>query len=212
MVQEIRPEMCGKIIDRSHFDFHVTAKAKVLHAINKLKSGFDFMKALSKQNLTVNEDWLKNSCKDPNVKALLEIIDEYQKVEHRPTRAKVLVPLLKYAVALYASDLFYRERGEWFMFQLIRRSPQMRFNGIFIDPNHWYPKSRNIMRNEDGSVAGDLYEMEQDPKAKTPEQEYLEWYGIDVTKDIDDLPDEVKDKIIQDNIEWMKQSGLKFER
>lgn len=209
---EIRPEMCGKVIDESHFKFHVECKAKILSAFNRMKSGLDFLKTLSKQNFSTNKDWLKNSCNDPNVKVLIEIIEDYKQAEHRPSRAKILIPLMEYAVALYASDLFYRERGEWFMFQLIRRSPSMRFTSVFIDPNNWYPKTRNIMRNPDGSIAGDLNDLEQDPNAPTVEQEYMKWYGIDVTKDIEDLDPELRNRIISENQKWLKDSGLKFER
>lgn len=208
----VTPEMCGKVIDESHFKFHIECKAKILSAINRLKSGADFLKTLSKQNFSTNKDWLKNSCNDPNVKVLLAILEEYKKVEHRPTRAKVLIPLIEYAIALYASDLFYRERGEWFMFQLIRHSPEMRFTSVFIDPNNWYPKTRNIMRNPDGTIAGDLNDAEQDPNAPPIEQEYLKWYGIDVTKDVDDLDPELVKRIVSENRKWMEDMGLEFKR
>ena len=208
----VKPEMCGKVIDESHFKFHVEAKAKVLAAINRLKNGMDFMKALSQQNLSVNEDWLKNSCNDPNVRVLLEIIAEYERVEHRPTRSKVLIPLLKYAVALYASDLFYRERGEWFMFQLIRRSNEMRFAGVFVNPDNWYPKTRNLQKDSEGNVTHDFYKSENDPNAIPIEQEYMAWYGIDVTKDIGDIDPELRAKIIRENQQWMKDAGIEFTR
>lgn len=203
----VKPEMCGKIIDESHFKFHVTAKAKLANAINGLRKGVDLITALSKQNFTVDREWLRNSCGDPNVKVLLEILDEYKKNEHRPTRAKVLVPLIEYAIALYASDLFYRERGEWFMYQFIKRSGEMRFCSVFIDPKQWYPLTRNL--SEGGT---DYYKVENDPNAKTIEQEYLEWYGLDVTKDLDDIDPELVKRIISENRSWMEKQGIEFKR
>lgn len=210
MSRVIEPEMCGKIIDKSHFDFHVIAKGKILNAWSKLKGGADFINALSKTNFTTDKRWLKNSCNDPNVRVLLEILEEYKANEHRPTRAKVLAPLIEYAIALYASDLFYKERGEWFLYKIISRSGEMRFASCFIDPNNWYPKTRNIVRDKYGKQVFDFNELEQDPNVSTIEQDYMTWYGIDVTKQIDDLDPELVKKIIADNQQWMKDNNVTF--
>jgi hypothetical protein len=208
----VKPEMCGKIIDESHFKFHVEAKAKMIRAINQLKNGVDLIKSLAKQNFSTDKTWLKNTCKDPNVRVLLEIVEEYKKHEHRPSRAKILIPLLEYGIALYASDLYYRERGEWFLFQIIRRSSEMRFCGFFIDPNNWYPKTRNLVKDADGKVTHDYEKSENAPDAPPIEQEYLQWYGIDVTKDIDGINPELVAKIIKENQDWMNDQGLEFKR
>jgi len=204
----VTPEMCGKVIDESHFKFHVEAKAKMIRAINQLRNGVDLLKSLSKQKFSTNKDWLKNSCGDPNIKVLLEILEDYKKNEHRPTRAKILVPLIEYAIALYASDLFYRERGEWFMYQLISRSNKMVFASCFIDPNNWYPKTRN-----QGPVQGEEgihYKIENDPKVQPIEQDYLQWYGIDVMKDVEDIDPELVKRIVAENVQWMKDNATPF--
>ena len=196
---EIYPEMSGKILDESHFKFHVEAKAKVLNAINKMKQGKDMIAALSHINFSTDPKWIKNSCKDPNVKTLLDILEEYKKVEHRPTRAKVLIPLIEYAIALFASDLFYKERGEWFLYQILIRHSQFRLNKFFVDPKYWYPLTRN-----DG---GYWLKTENDPNVPPIEQEYLVWYGIDVMKDTIDIPEETRKRIVAENIAWMKENA-----
>ena len=203
----VTPEMCGKVIDESHFKFHVEAKAKMIRAINQLRNGVDLLKSLSKQKFSTNKDWLKNSCNDPNTRVLLEILEEYKTVEHRPTRAKILVPLIEYAIALYASDLFYRERGEWFMYKLITKSQEMRFCGNFIDPKGWYPLTRNC---DVQGVEGNFYKSENDPNVPPIEQDYINWYGIDPTKDVEDIDPELMKRIIKENQEWMKNSGETF--
>lgn len=214
----VRPEMCGKVIDESHFKFHIEAKAKMIRAINQLRNGVDLLTSLAKQKFSTNKDWLKNSCGDPNVAVLLEILEEYKKNEHRPTRAKVLVPLIEYAIALYASDLFYRERGEWFMFQLVSKSNRMVFASCFVDPNNWYPKTRHLTPSNAGGTPTEYncgtnyYKLENDPNVKPIEQDYLDWYGLDVTKDIEDIDPELVKRIVKENQDWMKRQDIEFMR
>lgn len=208
----IEPEMCGKIIDESHYKFHVECKSKIISAIHRMSKGFDFVKTLAGQNFTVNPEWTKNSCNDPNIVVLKEILEEYKKNEHRPTRAKVIVPLIEYAIGLYASDLFYRERGEWFMYQLIKRSDRMRFGSVFIDPEQWYPKSRRLVRDKKGNITTDHYAEENSPNAMPIEQEYMIWYNIDATKDFEDISPELKAQIIAENQQYMKDNKIPFKR
>lgn len=171
-MQTIRPEMSGRIIDDSHYNFHVVCKAKIVHALNKLKSGKDFLSTLSKLSFSTEKKWTANTSKNPNVAILLEIVEEYKKHEHRPSRAKVLVPILEYAIGLYASDLFYVERGEWFLYQICKRTNDFQFHSCFINPDNWYPKAR---------ARPDMFEAENAPDAPDINQEYVKWYGVDPT-------------------------------
>lgn len=218
---EIVPEMCGKIVDDSHFDFHITAKATIANAINKLKDGKDILTTLAKLKFKTDKKWTANTCRDPSVTAMLEILEEYKKHEHRPSRAKMLIPLIEYAIGLYASDLFFRERGSWFITQIIMR--QQAFGICFIpqfaDPNNWYPMTRNITVDEHGNIIhgpgvqgkeGYFYKMENDPNAPSIEEEYKQWYGIDINGEQVKIPQEVRERIIQEGIEWMKNIGLKI--
>lgn len=176
----VRPEMSAKIVDESHFKFHVECKAKIVNAVTKLRKGTDFLKALSKLNFSTDKRWTKNSSHDPNVAVLMKILEDYKKSEHRPSRAKLLVPIIEYAIGLYASDLFYRERGEWFMYQLINHAHEMSFAEVFIKPENWYPMTRNSVGS---GKEGDLYKWENLPNAPTIEEEYNLWYGVDPTDD-----------------------------
>jgi hypothetical protein len=197
LVSVITNEMVGKAIDDSHFKFHITCKVMILNALHKLKKGVDFMKTLSNLNFSTDPKWIKNSCNDPNVKIFLEILEEYKQYEKRPTRAKVLIPLIEYAIGLYASDLFFRERGEWFIYRLFQRSPEMKFFDFFVDPAKWYPHTRDIN--------GHYMALENDPNKPPIEQEYIEWYGIDPTKDLIDIPEELKQRIIKENRDWVER-------
>jgi hypothetical protein len=168
----IRPEMSSMILDESHFKFHVECKAKVVNAVNKLRKGADFLKSLSQLNFSTDKRWTQNSTKDPNVAVLMEILADYQKLEHRPSRSKILTPIIEYAIGLYASDLFYRERGEWFLEQILLRSDRFQFSGCFTDPKNWYPVSRSSLGEQE-------YEMNK----PTIEEEYIKWYGVDPRKE-----------------------------
>ena len=204
----ITPEMSGKIIDESHLNFHVTCKAKMINAINKVKQGKGLLTSLSSLNFRTDPRWLKNSCNDPSVEALKDILEEYKRVEHRPSRAKVLVPLIEYAIGLYASDLFFRERGAWFINEIIKKRDKFVVCTIpmFADPNNWYPLKRNHVGEGE---YGNLYKMENAPDAPSIEEEYLDWYGVDVTKDNMELPLEAKEKMINEALEWVKQNQHK---
>jgi len=187
----ITPEMSGKILDESHFKFHVECKAKIINAFNKLKKGADFLKSLSKLEFSTDKRWTQNSCNDPNVRALLDILEDYKKVEHRPSRLKLLVPILEYAIGLYASDLFYRERGEWFILQILERSNQFRFSEQFTKPINWYP----IRRNDGAPLNADI------------NQEYKDWYGVDPTDDNCVISYDItqKNELIKAQREWVEQ-------
>jgi hypothetical protein len=204
----ITPEMCGKIIDESHYDFHVTCKAKIINAVNKMKGGVDLLKSLTKLGFKTDEKWLKNTCNDPSVKALLEILEEYKKNEHRPTRAKMLVPLIEYAIGLYASDLFFRERGSWFITQVIKRQQEFSvcFIPMFADPQYWYPLTRNC--NQVQGTEGAHYKIENDPNVQSVEDDYRQWYNIDVNGDTITINAEDRDRVIRDNQEYMKTQGF----
>lgn len=170
-------DMCGKIIDKSHLDFHVTSKAKII-------------KALLNLGLDVNPDWLKNRCNDPAIAALLEILEEYKKSEPRPSRARVIIPIIEYAISLMANDLFFKERGYWWIHQIIKRHASFRHCAYF-PPHTWYPNMR---------PGG-----EEIPDVKIEDQ-YQDWYHINVMKDLDEMPEDLKEKIIAENREWMKQN------
>lgn len=189
--------MGSKIVDVSHFRFHVECKAKIINAVNKLLKGKDFLKALSQLNFTTDKKWTKNTTNDPNVKALLGIVEDYKKLEHRPSRARVLVPLLEYAIGLYASDLFWRERGEWFLVQLMTRCGEFKFHDCFFKPENWYPVGRAQSEAE--------YESTQ----PSIEEEYKKWYGIDPTdeKSIISYDMSFIHKMIEENREWCKENS-----
>jgi hypothetical protein len=200
--------MCGKIIDESHYDFHVTCKAKIINAVNKMKGGVDLLKSLSKLGFKTEERWLKNTCGDPSVTALLGILEDYKKSEKRPTRAKMLVPLIEYAIGLYASDLFFRERGSWFITQIIKRQKEFGvcFLPQFADPNGWYPNTRNL-----GGVVGpegNYYKLEQDPNVQPIEEDYKQWYGVDVEAETIEIDPKEKERVIKHDQEWMKNAGF----
>jgi hypothetical protein len=176
----IRPEMSSMILDESHFKFHVECKAKIVNAVNKLRKGADFLKSLSQLKFSTDKRWTQNSTKDPNVAVLMGILADYQKFEHRPSRSKVLTPIIEYAIGLYASDLFYRERGEWFLEQILLRSDELVFHKCFTDPSNWYPMARNSTSEE---FCGNLYVWENLPDAPDINEEYRLWYGVDPTDD-----------------------------
>lgn len=201
----ITPEMQGKIIDDSHYNFHVTCKAKMINAINSVKQGGDLLKTLSKLKFSTEKRWLKNSCQDPSVNALKEILEEYKRVEKRPSRARMLAPLLEYAIGLYASDLFFRERGSWFINEVIKRRQDFSVCTIpmFAEPKNWYPNTRNRIGSGE---TGNYYIEENKPDAPTIEQEYKTWYNIDVTGETIVIPQEVREQAIRDGKEWVKQN------
>jgi hypothetical protein len=206
----VTPEMSGKIVDESHFKFHVECKAKIVNAYNKLRDGADFLKSLSKLDFTTDKRWTQNTCKDPNITVLMGILEDYKKVEHRPARAKLLIPIIEYAIGLYASDLFYRERGEWFMYQLISRSKQMAFADVFLDPNNWYPMTRN---SSGEGTNGNLYKWENLPNAPDINEEYRLWYGVDPTDDKCVISYDMKrrDELIASQIKWCEENdGTKW--
>jgi hypothetical protein len=205
---EITPEMSGKIIDESHLNFHVTCKAKMINAINKMKQGKDLLDALGGLNFKTDPRWLQNSCGDPSVEALNDIIAELKRVEKRPSRAKVLIPLFEYAVGLYASDLFFRERGAWLINEIIKKRDRFAVCTIpmFADPQNWYPNTRN---NTGKGKDGDLYKWENLPNAPTIEEEYKLWYNVDVTQDNLELPQEAREEMIKGNLEWLKKEREK---
>jgi hypothetical protein len=214
----ITPEMSGKIIDDSHYDFHVTCKAKIINAVNKMKGGMDLLKSLTKLGFKTDERWLKNTCNDPSVKALLEILEEYKKNEHRPTRAKMIVPLIEYAIGLYASDLFFRERGSWYITQIIKRQQEFSicFIPMFADPNNWYPMTRNITVDENGEIVpgagiqgkeGYFYKQENDPNVQSVEDDYRQWYNIDIDGDTINISIEDRERVIKQGQEYMKSHG-----
>lgn len=154
--------MTNRVIDESHFNFHVMCKAKIVNAVNNLKKGKDFLKTLSDLAFSTDKRWIANKSKNPNVELLLEILEEYKKVEHRPSRAKVIIPIIEYAIALYASDLFYVERGEWFIYQVCLRTHRFQFHECFVNPDNWYPLKRK----------------DADPGTAEISDEYQTWYGI----------------------------------
>ena len=198
--------MLGKVVDESHYNFHVTAKSKMINAYHKMKQGKDFLITLTKLDFKTDPRWLRNSCNDPSVAALLDILEEYKKNERRPARAKILIPLIEYAIGLYASDLFFRERGSWFISEIIRRREDFRICSIpTFRPENWYPMTRN---NTGKGEDGDLYKVENAPDYPTIEEEYKLWYGVDVTDDQIVIDEEKKAKLIKDQREWMEQNGL----
>ena len=201
---EITPEMSGKIIDESHLNFHVTCKAKMINAINKMKQGKDLLGALGGLNFKTDPRWSQNTCGDPSVEALNDILNEYKRVEKRPSRAKVLIPLLEYAIGLYASDLFFRERGAWFINEIIKKRDKFAVCTIpmFADPQNWYPNTRN---NTGKGKDGDLYKWENLPNAPSIEEEYKTWYNVDVSQDNLELPPGEREALIRGQCEALKK-------
>jgi len=194
----ITPEMSSKILDESHFHFHVTCKAKIVNAVNMLRRGKDFLKTLYESKFSTEKRWTQNTCNDPNVATLLSILEDYKKLEHRPSRARVLAPIIEYAIGLYASDLFYRERGEWFLLQILSRADKFRLYQCFADPEQWYPKKRT-------SQVG--YDNEQ--KCPDITDEYKEWYGVDVKNPI--ISYDMMQKMIKDQRElYEKETGKQW--
>jgi hypothetical protein len=199
----IKPEMSSAILDESHFKFHVECKAKVINAVNKMRQGADFLASLTKLNFSTDKRWTANSTKDPNVAVLLEILADYKKLEHRPSRAKILVPILEYAIALFASDIFYRERGEWFIEQMFQKSDRFVFHNCFTNPDNWYPVSR-----------AHISEQEYEKTKPTIEEEYIKWYGVDPRKencvisyDMMKMQELIRsqNEILKRNEEWAKK-------
>jgi hypothetical protein len=196
----IRPEMSGKIIDDSHLQFHVGCKARIISAVDKIKKGGELFKILTGYNFKTDPRWVKNSCNDPSVAALLRILEKYKQSEHRPNRAKILVPLFEYFIGLYASDLFYRERGSWLICELIKSQQDFEVCKIFDDPKTWYPMTRN---SEGHGVDGNFYKEEND-NPKDIRDEYAIWYDIDITKEQFDVPEERKAVLVAAGIEELK--------
>jgi len=170
----LRPEMSGMIIDESHFKFHVECKAKIVNALNKMKKGGDFLKALGKLNFSTDNRWTKNTAGNPNVKILMGVLEEYKKSENRTSRLGVLAPIIEYAIGLYASDLFYTERGEWFLYQICKRANEFQFHESFVNPQYWYPNTR---------ATPEMWDAEKSASAGDINQEYRTWYGVDPTDD-----------------------------
>jgi hypothetical protein len=195
----ITPEMSSKILDESHFHFHVTCKAQIINAVNKLRQGKDFLKTLMKAGFHTEKRWTKNSCNDPNVKVMLDILEEYKRVEHRPSRLYVVVPIVEYAIGLYASDLFWRERGEWWLTQIINRAPEMRFYTCFCDPENWYPKRR---------ATPETFNEEQ--KCPDINDEYSKWYGITNVENPVISYDMMQEMIRQQRELYEKESNAKW--
>jgi hypothetical protein len=198
---EVRPEMSGKIIDRSHLDFHVTCKAKIIGAFNKLKQGKDFLKTLAGYKFRTDKRWVRNSCGDPSVKALTEILEEYKESEHRPNRGDILYSVMEYAIGLYASDLFYRERGSWLINRIIERRQDFLICQVFKDPNQWYPMTRN---HTGQGVEGDLYK-EENNNPPDINKEYAIWYDIDIEGEQFECPEERMKSLIQQGLDEINQ-------
>ncbi|CAK0771300.1 hypothetical protein CCP3SC15_420022 [Gammaproteobacteria bacterium] len=195
----IHPDMCGKVIDASHYKFHVTCKAKMINAVNKLRKGTDFLKALSGLNFSANKEWMKNSCNDPLVAAMIRILDRYKVVETRPSRKKIVVPLLEYGIGLM-NDLFWRERITWFIWQIRKETNDTMFPEIFLDPNNWFPAGRGTTTEQ----------KEYEARGIPIEDEYRDWYGVDVVGDIDGIPQEQEAQIISDGVMWVKQNDQRY--
>jgi hypothetical protein len=159
--------MSHKIIDESHFMFHVVAKAKLIKLFTQL-------------HLPRDQNWLKNDANDPVIAALLEILEEYKKVEPRANRAAVFIPVIEYAISLMANSLFFKKRGYWWIHQIIKRHEQFR-HCVYFSPD------------------------ETDDKGASIEQEYMDWYHVDVGGDLN-FPDELKARLIQEGRQWMKDN------
>jgi hypothetical protein len=159
--------MSHKIIDESHFNFHVVAKAKIIALLAKL-------------NLPKDPRWLQNDANDPAIAALLDILKEYKALEPRESRAHVFIPIIEYAIALMVNSLFFKKRGYWWIAQILKRHKEFRYCIFYT------------------------LDEQPEPEYKTIEQEYKDWYHIDIQADLDTIPDEIKQKCIDEGIEWMK--------
>ena len=162
--------MSHKIIDESHFLYHVVAKAKLIKLFTQLR-------------LPQDPNWLKNDANDPVIAALLEILDEYKKIEPTENRAAVFVPIIEYSISLMANSLFFKKRGYWWIHQIIKRHEQFR-HCVYFSPD------------------------ETDDKGAPIEQEYMDWYHVDVGGDLE-IPEEVKQKLIEEGKQWMKDHDPK---
>lgn len=173
---EVKPVMSGRLLDESHWLFHVVNKSKIIGAIRKARSGMDFLKALGK--IESRPEWLDPS--ENNVKILLEILEDYKQNEPRPNRADIIVPLLETIIGYYQNDLFWRERIERGLFLICANSRRFVFHKRFIDPENWYPRGRRFSNPEHPEEGIDW--LEQELKAPPIEDEYLAWYGVDIRK------------------------------
>jgi hypothetical protein len=198
----LKPEMTGKILDESHWNFHVVCKAQVINAVNKLRKGTDFLVSLSKLGFKTDKRWTANTSKNPNVAVLLEILEEYKQQEHRPSRAKLLTPIIEYAIGLYASDLFYVERGEWFLYKICSNAHRFTFHSCFVDPSNWYPRRRYAGIDEEA------------PDAPSIEEEYKLWYGVDPIDDNCFISYDMsrKEDLIRQQNEWFEREIVNKER
>jgi len=160
--------MSHKIIDESHFNFHVVAKAKIIGLLAKL-------------NLPKDKRWLQNEANDPAIGALLDILTEYKALEPRESRANVFIPIIEYAIALMVNSLFFKKRGYWWIHQIIKRHADFRYCAFYT------------------------LDEQPEPERKSIEQEYKDWYHIDIQADLDSIPEDLKQKLIAEGIEWVNQ-------
>lgn len=182
--------MNGKIIDKSHFNFHVDLKSKLLNAYLRLKQGGAFVDVLSSLHLTTDKNLLKNAEKDPAITALLEILEEYKAAEPRSNRKDVVVAFAEAGISLMANDLFWKERGYWFIHQIIKRHASFR-QCAYFPPHTWYPNMRK--------TGGDTCE-------KPIDEEYQDWYHIDLQAELDAIPDDLQEKIIAEGVAWLQEN------
>jgi len=187
----IQPDMSVKIINESHFKFIVECRAKIIKAVHEFKKGKDFLLALSDLKFSTNKEWTKNSSNDPLVTAMLETLEEYKKVEKRPNRLKIVVPILEYGIGLM-NDLFWRERITWMIWIFVHKLRPTDFPVVFLDPDNWYPVGRGTTPEYKEYEAKDI----------PIEEEYRVWYGIDPLNP-ENIPEEIKKKNIEEGIAWM---------
>ena len=138
---------------------------------------------LMKLNLPRDPEWLKNDANDPVIAAHLDILEEYKKIEPRENRAAVFVPIIEYSISLMANSLFFKKRGYWWIHQIIKRHEQFR-HCVYFSPD------------------------ETDDKGAPIEQEYMDWYHVDVGGDLE-ISDELKARLIEEGRQWMKDNDPK---
>jgi len=171
---EVKPVMSGRLLDESHWLFHVVNKSKIIGAIRQAAKGYDFLKALG--TMESRPEWVDPS--ENNVRMLLEILDYIVRNDPRPNRRELIDSLGKTLIGYYQNDLFWRERGEGLLFLICQNSHRFVFHKRFIDPENWYPRGRRFSNQEHPEQGVDW--LEQEMKAPPIEDEYLEWYGVDI--------------------------------
>jgi hypothetical protein len=181
----------GTVNNKTRWWFHVTNKVKLLRTYYKMRKLSFFVGilkwwgvlpqdyeliSLTSQSFKNDPEWIKYV--EGNAALFRGILEDYKKYETRNTRGELMIDMLEYAIALYQHDMFYRERFDWFLFEVLKKQGNLKLNMIFLNPNNWFPKGR-------GHESQKIYNSGTCPGVCKPDmvREYKDWYGVDITKD-----------------------------